>query len=184
MTRSLLLGSALLVAMSALGGCSDLSKALGLVKSPPDEFTVVAGTPLTLPPDYGLRPPRNASDKPSGPTQTDRARVAVFGVQGKQTNASSVDPNNPETPGEQALLQRAGAGDVDPGVRARVDQEQKQALDNHKGFIDGLMFWQDEPIPGAALDATKEADRLNEGRSPGNAVQIQQTQHSDLEDKH
>lgn len=184
MTRSVIFGSALLVATLALGGCSDLSKALGLVKSPPDEFTVVAGTPLTLPPDYGLRPPRNASDKPLGATQTDRARVAVFGVQGKQATPGSTDPSNPQTPGEQALLQKAGGADIDPGVRARVDQEQKQALDQHKGFIDGLMFWQTDPIPGAALDATKEAERLNQGTVPGNAVEIQQTQHADLEDKH
>lgn len=184
MTRSVIFGSALLVATLALGGCSDLSKALGLVKSPPDEFAVVAGTPLTMPPDYGLRPPRNASDKPLGATQTDRARVAVFGLQGKQTGPGSTDPSNPQTPGEQALLQRAGAGDVDPGVRARVDQEQKQALDQHKGFIDDLLFWQSEPIPGAALDATKEADRLKDARPAGNAVDIQQTQHSDLGDTH
>jgi hypothetical protein len=184
MTRSVIFGSALLVATLALGGCSDLSKALGLVKSPPDEFTVVAGTPLTMPPDYGLRPPRSASDKPSGETQTDRARVAVFGIQGKQATPGAADPNNPQSAGEQALLQKAGAGDVDPGVRARVDQEQKLALDQHKGFIDGLMFWQADPIPGAALDATKEADRLKEGQAPGNAVDIQQTQHSDFEDKH
>ena len=184
MTRSVIFGSALLVGTLALGGCSDLSKALGLVKSPPDEFTVVAGTPLTMPPDYGLRPPRSTSDKPSGPTQTDRARVAVFGIQGKATTPGSIDPASPQSPGEQALLLKAGAGDVDPGVRARVDQEQKLALDSHKGFIDGLMFWQADPIPGAALDATKESDRLNQGNVPGNAVEIQQTQHSDLEDKH
>jgi len=184
MTRSLILGSALLVAASALGGCSDLSKALGLVKSPPDEFTVVAGTPLTMPPDYGLRPPRSASDKPLGATQTDRARVAVFGIQGKQATPGATDPSSPQSPGEQTLLQKAGGADIDPGVRARVDQEQKQALDQHKGFIDGLMFWQTDPIPGAALDATKEETRLNQGTTPGNAVEIQQTQHADLEDKH
>ena len=43
---------------------------------------------------------------------------------------------------------------------------------------------QTDPIPGAALDATKEAERLNQGTVPGNAVEIQQTQHADLEDKH
>ena len=50
--------------------------------------------------------------------------------------------------------------------------------------LDGLMFWQTDPIPGAALDATKEETRLNQGTTPGNAVEIQQTQHADLEDKH
>jgi hypothetical protein len=183
MTRTVILGSALLVATMALGGCSDLSKALGLVKSPPDEFTVVAATPLTLPPDYGLRPPRSASDKPLGATQTDKARVAVFGIQGKQTTPGTTDPASPESPGEQALLVKAGAADIDPGVRARVDQETKQALEQHKGFIDSLMFWKADPIPGAALDATKESERLNDTAPAGNAVVIDRTQHTDLEGK-
>jgi hypothetical protein len=185
MTRTVILGSALLVAMGALSGCSDLSKALGLVKSPPDEFTVVAGAPLTLPPDYGLRPPRNASDRPLGQTPTDKARDAVFRLQdGKTTQVPQAgDPANPLSPGEQALLGKAGAADVDPGVRARVDQESRQSLDQNKGFIDGLMFWKSAPIPGAALDASKESERLNQGASAGDAVQIDRTQHSDLEDK-
>ena len=185
MTRTVILGSALLVAMGALSGCGDLSKALGLVKSPPDEFTVVAGTPLTLPPDYGLRPPRSASDKPLGATPTDRARSAVFRLQdGKTTQVPGADdPANPLSPGELALLTKAGAADVDPGVRARVDQESKQALDQNKGFVNDLMFWRSTPIPGLALDASKEADRLNQNAQAGNAVQIDRTQHSDLEDK-
>jgi len=185
MTRTVILGSALLVATVALSGCSDLSKALGLVKSPPDEFTVVAGAPLALPPDYGLRPPRSASDKPLGQTQTDKARQAVFRLQdGKTTQVPGAgDPANPLSPGEQALLTKAGAADVDPGVRARVDQETKQAQEVDKGFIDGLMFWKSSAPPSEALDASKESERLSQGSSAGNAVQIDRTQHTDLEDK-
>jgi hypothetical protein len=184
MTRTVILGSALLVAMAALGGCSDLSKALGLVKSPPDEFAVVAGAPLALPPDYGLRPPRSTSDKPLGESQTDKARKAVFRVQdGKTTETPTADPSSSASPGEQALLGKAGAADVDPSVRARVDQESRQALDQDKGFIDSLMFWKAKPVPGAALDASKESERLSEGSSGGNAVQIDRTTHTELEDK-
>jgi hypothetical protein len=181
MTRTVIFGSALLVAMAALGGCSDLSKALGLVKAPPDEFAVVASAPLALPPDYGLRPPRSTSDKPLGETQTDKARKAVFRIpDGKATETPGVDPTSSASPGEQALLGKAGAVEVDPSVRARVDQESKQALDQDKGFIDSLMFWKAKPIPGAAIDASKESERLSEG---SNAVQIDRTTHTELEDK-
>jgi hypothetical protein len=184
MTRAVFLGSALLAATAALGGCTDLSRALGLVKTPPDEFTVVAATPLTLPPDYGLRPPRSSSDKPLGATPTDKARQTVFGVPGAKTEGpGAIDPNSPLSPGEQALLAQAKAGEVDPAVRARVDQESKQALDQDKGFIDSLMFWKSPPVPGEALDATKEAARLQENVPASNAVQIDRTQHSALEDK-
>jgi|HubBroStandDraft_1064217.scaffolds.fasta_scaffold00252_16 hypothetical protein len=183
MTRTVILASALVVATAALGGCSDLSKALGLVKSPPDEFAVVAGAPLALPPDYGLRPPRSASDKPLGETQTDKARKAIFRLSDPKAAPETVDPASPLSPGEQALLGKAGAIDVDPGVRARVDQESKQALDQDKGFVDSLMFWKGKPVPGEALDASKESERINQDGASGNAVEIDRTQHSDLEDK-
>lgn len=41
----------------ALAGCGGLGDALGLSKRPPDEFEVVAKKPLTVPPDFNLRPP-------------------------------------------------------------------------------------------------------------------------------
>ena len=49
------LGAAVL---SALGGCSGVSESLGFAKQSPDEFAVVRNAPLTLPPDYTLRPPQ------------------------------------------------------------------------------------------------------------------------------
>jgi hypothetical protein len=183
--RRVILGSSLLIALAALGGCGDLSKALGLVKAPPDEFAVVAGTPLVLPPDYGLRPPRSASDKPLGETQTDKARQAVFRVQdgGKTVQVPAAgDPASPLSPGEQFLLGKAGASDVDPGVRARVDQETRQAQTRDTGFIDSLMFWKDNAPPSETLDSAKEAGRLDPNAA-GNAVRIDRTEHSDLDSK-
>ena len=45
-------------ALAGLAGCSGGTRqALGLVRSSPDEFAVVAKAPLVLPPDFGLRPP-------------------------------------------------------------------------------------------------------------------------------
>lgn len=40
-----------------LSGCSGIGEALGLSKRPPDEFEVMAKKPLTVPPDFNLRPP-------------------------------------------------------------------------------------------------------------------------------
>ena len=45
--------------IAGLSGCGDRSgNILGFEKSAPDEFAVVKRAPLTLPPEYGLRPPR------------------------------------------------------------------------------------------------------------------------------
>mgnify|MGYP005856229123 CR=1 FL=1 len=59
MTRGSIPLSVLIVAGLglALAGCSGLGQALGLSKRPPDEFEVVAKQPLTVPPDFNLRPP-------------------------------------------------------------------------------------------------------------------------------
>ncbi|MEL0015072.1 MAG: DUF3035 domain-containing protein, partial [Rhodospirillales bacterium] len=45
-----------LVAMTA--GCGSVKDELGLEKKAPDEFTVVRNAPLSLPPNYNLRPPK------------------------------------------------------------------------------------------------------------------------------
>lgn len=47
-----------LVLLTTLGGCSGMSKALGMSKRPPDEFTVVNRAPLVMPPDFNLMPPK------------------------------------------------------------------------------------------------------------------------------
>lgn len=72
----LLLGSA--VALSACGG--ETRKMLGLGKTPPDEFTVVKRAPLSLPPNYALRPPEPGAARPQEPSPTEQARQQVFGL--------------------------------------------------------------------------------------------------------
>jgi Protein of unknown function (DUF3035) len=180
-------GSVLLLAAVALGGCSDLSKALGLVKTPPDEFTVVANAPLTVPPDFGLRPPRSPSEKPAEGTPTDRARQTVFKLQdANKAGDVQIDPASPLSPGEQALLGKAGAGDADPTVRSKVDQDAKLSAAPQKGFVDSVLSFSEEPQrppPDQVLDASKEAERLSKNNAANDAVQIDRTAHSDLEDK-
>jgi hypothetical protein len=50
----------LLLLCLGASACGDSTprQVFGLDKNPPDAFTVVARAPLTLPPDFGLRPPR------------------------------------------------------------------------------------------------------------------------------
>jgi hypothetical protein len=66
-----------LVLMTALGGCSGMSKALGGGKRPPDEFTVVGRAPLVVPPDYNLMPPRDAKPDEVRKTDVDPRKMAI-----------------------------------------------------------------------------------------------------------
>src|SRR5262245_25506122 len=65
----------------ALAGCgNDVRQALGMTKQSPDEFTVVAHAPLTLPPDYSLHPPQPGAPRPQEGTASDQAKTALFGT--------------------------------------------------------------------------------------------------------
>ena len=57
---------AALAAVVALTGCSgdELTRNFGLTRDAPDEFTVTTRAPLSMPPNYQLRPPRPGASRP------------------------------------------------------------------------------------------------------------------------
>ena len=63
--------------MLSLVGCGGMQSALGLGKSPPDEFAVVTKAPLVVPPDFSLRPPRPGAPRPQELQPTETARRAL-----------------------------------------------------------------------------------------------------------
>jgi len=160
---------AAMLAVSALlplaaGGCSDIRSAMGLEKNAPDEFNVVSRAPLSLPPDYNLRPPREGGDYITERDTRARARQAVFGGQ-QETDPYANDPN--KSPGEAALLTRAGAGTVDPDIRRRVKQETESIANEDEGFVEQLIFWRKKGDEADVVNAGEEDQRLREARALG-----------------
>lgn len=52
----------IILALTAmLGACGSVKKTLGIEKEAPDEFMVMSRAPLSLPPEYDLRPVTDAS---------------------------------------------------------------------------------------------------------------------------
>ncbi len=81
MRRTPILIAALAVALPlATGGCSNVKETLGLTKQSPDEFKVVSRAPLSMPPDYNLRPPTPGAPRPQEGTPRDQAQQAVLGI--------------------------------------------------------------------------------------------------------
>ena len=193
MKRTAYIGTTLALLVMGLSGCSDTRKALGIDKAPPDEFAVVSGAPLTMPPDFNLRPPRSPSDKPPSETAAQAGRQTVFRVSDAKTPAviasTQVGTNGVAlSPGEQALIAKAGAAGADPSIRQQVDKDTAQLNeDNSGGFVDSLLFWREPPPPGEAVDASREAQLLRENAalgkpaSVGDTPQIQRTQRAWLE---
>ncbi len=155
MTRTVAL-IAVLAAATAASGCSSVSRALGATKTTPDEFRVVTQAPLTLPPDYNLRPPRPGEARPQELDPDAEARAALFGAETGQAASA----------GERSFVNAAGAGAVDPGIRDTIDFEAQGIVRRNEGFVDRLLAFggsgEQRPAP---VNAEEEARRLQDEES-------------------
>lgn len=151
------------LAAAAVAGCSEEARqSIGLGYRAPDEFAVVTRAPLALPPDYNLRPPAPGARRPQETEIRDEVRQTLV-----RSAAAGAAPAGNASPGEVALLQRAGAGRADPGIRSKVDAESAALAESATGFVDRIVFWREPERPGEVVDATKEAQRLRSNQALG-----------------
>jgi hypothetical protein len=157
--------------VAGLSACEGVKQQLGLAKQAPDEFRVVSRAPLSLPPDFTLRPPEPGVARPQEGTAIDQARSAVF--RADDTQQASLDQtiaSDGRSRGEQALLLSAGASEAEPEIRQLVDRETQQINAESEDFIDLLVFWRKPDQPGVTVDASAEARRLRENAALGKDV--------------
>ncbi|MDR3450094.1 MAG: DUF3035 domain-containing protein [Alphaproteobacteria bacterium] len=147
--RSLLILGASALALSA---CGEVREDLGLGRSPPDEFAVVERAPLSMPPDFSLRPPRPGAPRPQGVDPTQQASEALF-------NSPPPSSGN-QSSAEKALLSQAGAAGADPSIRETVDHEAAQKVVASPHLVERLMDWNGDAKPGVTVDPAAEAARL------------------------
>ncbi len=153
----------LAVCAAALLGCSreELQRDFGLTRDAPDEFTVTTRAPLTIPPDYSLRPPRPGAPRPQEQSATQAGEATL--VPQAALDKGGAD----ESAGQQALL--AAAGPPAPNsIRREVDEEAAHEASDHS-LTDKLMFWRTPPPPGVVVDPQKEAQRLREDAALGHS---------------
>lgn len=150
----------------AAGGCDKVRDQLGLNKNPPDEFRVVAHAPLSLPPNYQLRPPAPGAERPQEGTPRDQAAQTVFGRKDGDAQPA-YEAAGDLSQGEQALLLTAGADEAPQDIRRIVDAETRQFNEEAETFVDLLVFWRDSQPQAELVDAEKEARRLQENAALG-----------------
>ncbi|MDB5460449.1 MAG: hypothetical protein JWO72_2190 [Caulobacteraceae bacterium] len=159
---------ALTTGMGALGfgmsGCNSAAQALGITKVTPDEFRVVTKAPLTVPPDYAMRPPAPGEPRPQELQPESAARNALLGARSAESRSD----------GEKLLAAKAGGDKADPLVRYVVDDEFGDLAHKEPSFADRVLFWRkDKPtaspaataavagaVTAAPLDPATEAARL------------------------
>ncbi|MDK2748368.1 MAG: DUF3035 domain-containing protein [Brevundimonas sp.] len=146
----------------AVSACGSLKQGIGLTKVVPDEFVTVSTAPLSVPPEYGLRPPAPGQPRPQELAPESAARQILLGQRQAVTR----------TPGEQVLVAQAGADQADPLARYVVDDEFGDIAHKDESFANRLMFWRKDDASTQAptvrqtaegqttIDAATEAARL------------------------
>lgn len=152
-----------------LSGCDSARKAFGGGKNAPDEFVVYKRPPLSLPPEYGLRPPTPGADRPQQVSPIDEARRAVLG-NNAQANRARTQANG-ASPGLQALITQTGADQTEPNIRRIVDRESSVLAEEDQLFVNKLIFWvDDENNASTIVDAKKERQRIMSNQALGKPI--------------
>lgn len=169
MTRCLHTWGIIALVVLALPACSSVKKELGVARHSPDEFTVVKRAPLTLPPDYALKPPvdkHSTTEDTLGDTAAHTAKRTVFGA---ESNAA------PAGESEQVLLAKMGAEHMNPAIRKQIDKDNGYLALQNQSLIDKLKSKKDVPIdsdriPSSTVDAKAEAARIKQNLDTGKPI--------------
>ena len=132
--RTPLLAVACLCASLLLLGCSDLRRVVGIDRVAPDEFAVESRAPLTIPPEFELRPPQPGALRPQEITSADKARRVI-------------DTAGPGEPGKQAT---AGLKIPQGGVAGGGPQPDPSQQVGEQSLAGKLLGTTDSTPPGAA----------------------------------
>ena len=139
----------------ALMGCESLRDAAGLQKKSPDEFAVTTKAPLVIPPDFNLRPPMPGAPPSNTRDPSTNAEMALFSNADPQTIANGLVGTY--TPGERMLLANARVQNNDPTIRARLNADQRAAVQNaDRSFTDRLLSTAATPDNGRPVNADAE----------------------------
>ncbi|HEX3347209.1 MAG TPA: DUF3035 domain-containing protein [Acetobacteraceae bacterium] len=145
----------------ALGGCSgdDITRSFGLVREAPDEFQVTTRAPLSMPPDFTIRPPRPGAPRPQEQSTATAAESTLVPQAALTASEAGV------TPGQSALVSEAGPP-APTDIRRKVEAE--ASLDQpDRSLTNRLMFWKSAPPPGITVDANREAQRIRQNAALG-----------------
>lgn len=116
----------------------------------PDEFRVLRKAPLTVPPEFNLRPPAPGQSRPQELATDVQARMAVFGT----------DLGENATDGERLLVRQFGGEATDRTIRAAVDYDNAQIVRKNRSFADAILNFGRSTASDPLVDASAEAERL------------------------
>ncbi len=145
-------------------GCSaeSVRETMGMGKRSPDEYLIVERAPLSMPPNYELRPPSASDLEIQYASLRKRAEDILIG--------SASGNEKPMSESELAFLSDAGALNSDSEIRHIIDTENGVRFVEDDRFVDELMFWSDEEGKDFIVDPVAEAERLRRNALSGMPV--------------
>ncbi|MBM3567045.1 MAG: DUF3035 domain-containing protein [Alphaproteobacteria bacterium] len=170
-TRRIAAAFGLVVLSLSLGACEDTKKMLGMDKRPPDEFTVYSRAPLSMPPNYDLRPPAPGESRPQENKPSIEAEAAL---RGRLAGAEGPAPSG-SSPGTVALLRQTGALTAQPNIRALVNEDSAALAQQGDKITDKILFWRKPEDPSVVVNPEKETQRIKENQALGKPVTEGQT---------
>ncbi len=154
-------------AVALLSACESARKAFSSDKNAPDEFAVYSRPPLSLPPEYKLRPPTPGAKFQRGDSSAVLAKQAIIGQAVNRRKPPKVEGS----PGIIALLRETGGLTATSSIRATINEEAAIFSSQDQAFVDKLIFWVDEePEGGTIVDAKKEQKRIQKNQALGKPI--------------
>lgn len=146
-----------------LAGCgeSSLARTFGLTRDAPDEFAVTTQAPLSMPPDFNLRPPRPGVLRPQQRPEREQAEEALV----PQLALTGPGGGGGSSRGQAALLDDAGPR-ASADVRQLVDQD-AQLEQASAGFLDRVLTWRKPDTRNLQVDPEKETQRIRQNTALG-----------------
>ena len=153
----------LFLAVLSLAACGDVREDLGLGRSSPDEFAVVDRAPLSMPPDFALRPPKPGEPRPQEVDMQQRASTTLFGSNINPAQAPQGADN--ESSAEKEVLASTGADKASPDIRMTVDREEAEKVVGNDHLVNDILLWRKAEKPAATVDAAAETARIKNAQS-------------------
>ncbi len=171
-----------LILVLTLTACSegDVTSTLGLGRSAPDEFKVVSRPPLSVPPEFTLRPPLPGEDTLETLPADKLTRAMITGTSASadpnniptradgtplvDTAVLPVESGNAPTGGEALLLERLGATQADQNIREKIYQDRiVKKQEEEESWVEGLNPFDADK---ESINAAEEAKKLKEAGKP------------------
>jgi hypothetical protein len=148
--RTLVLATILSASLAACQSIQDLKDVVD-GKSADGEAAAASspsrGSPLSVPPDFSLRPPAGGGSSTDNKASSQTARARVFNSPVGQTPAAA-GPG--ATSGERAFLKKlenSAGTQATPQIRQQIEQESRSTGEQEKQLVDKLLTWREAPDP-------------------------------------